>query len=120
MQLVQEIFNAYRNTLWSGVNVEVMESMTKRLQKEVKLLPRQTVKWDVCIRLAEAVSEMVVSLPLVQDLRDEAMRERHWKKLMHICGKSFVMDEKLQLDQLLKLELHKFQDFVSEIVEQAR
>ena len=29
-----------------------------------------------------------IDLPLVQDLRDEAMRERHWKKLMRICGKS--------------------------------
>ena len=37
----------------------------------------------------------------MQDLRDEAMRERHWNKLMAICGKTFVMDDKLQLDSLL-------------------
>ena len=59
-------------------------------------------------------------LPVVQDLRDEAMRERHWKKLMRICGKSFVMDEKFNLSMLLALQLQNFVDAVGETVEQAR
>jgi dynein heavy chain len=63
---------------------------------------------------------MLIDLPLVQDLRDEAMRERHWKKLMRICGKSFVMDEKLNLGVLLGLQLHLSGDAVAETVEQAR
>ena len=56
----------------------------------------------------------------MQDLRDDAMRERHWQKLMSICGKTFIMDAKLQLDALLQMELHKFADSVSEVVEQGR
>tara|TARA_B100000795_G_scaffold249468_1_gene217012 strand:- start:453 stop:680 length:228 start_codon:yes stop_codon:yes gene_type:complete len=48
------------------------------------------------------------------------MRERHWQKLMSICGKTFIMDAKLQLDALLQMELHKFADSVSEVVEQGR
>ena len=48
------------------------------------------------------------------------MRERHWKKLMRICGKSFVMDDKFSLSMLLALELEKQVDGVGETVEQAR
>ena len=66
------------------------------------------------------VASMNVSLPLVQHLRDEAMRPRHWNQLISKCGKTFVMDEKLQLDSLLRLELDEFADDVTEIVERAR
>ena len=120
VQLIQEIFASYRACLWSNVDVDAMMDETKKLQKEIKGLPRQTVKWDVVTGLQQTVADMAVSLPLVQDLRDDAMRERHWQKLMSICGKTFIMDAKLQLDALLQMELHKFADSVSEVVEQGR
>ena len=47
-------------------------------------MPRQTTKWNVVIELTATIKSMYDTLPLVQDLRDEAMRERHWKKLMAI------------------------------------
>jgi len=120
VQLVSDIFQSFRNTLWSAVDVEAMTDQTKKLQKEVKMLNKAVHKWDVHAGLTSLVAAMSVSLPLVNDLRDEAMRNRHWSQLMSVCGKTFVMDEKLQLDALLRLELDKFQDSVSEIVERAR
>ena len=120
VQLISDIFSGYKATLWSGVNVDAMMDETKKLQKEIKGLPRQSAKWEVVIGLVQTVNDMAISLPLVQDLRDDAMRERHWQKLMSICGKTFIMDAKLQLDSLLQLQLHKFADAVSEVVEQSR
>ena len=59
-------------------------------------------------------------LVIWQDLRDEAMRERHWKRLMRACGRTFVLDSKFCLNDLVKLQLHKTADAVGEIVEAAR
>lgn len=92
----------------------------RQLQKEIRLLPKQSRAWDVYQGMATGLQDMSVALPLVQDLRDEAMRERHWKKLMRICGKSFVMDEKFSLQHLLALQLQVYVDAVGETVEQAR
>eukprot|EP00966_Prymnesium_polylepis_P137426 3175428-Prymnesium_polylepis.1 len=39
---------------------------------------------------------------------------------MATVGKTFVMDDKMALDALLKLELAKYADAVTEIVEQSR
>lgn len=55
-----------------------------------------------------------------QDLHHPAMRDRHWKQLMHATGKDFVMDEKFSLGNLLELELHNFVDACSEIVDRAQ
>jgi dynein heavy chain len=118
--LVSEIFADWRNTLWTGVDVDEMIEECKRLSREVKSLPKAVKAWDVAIGLQALVQDMAISLPLIQDLRDDSMRERHWKKLMRVCGKTFAMDAKFKLDHLLALKLHEFQDSVGEIVEQAR
>ena len=48
------------------------------------------------------------------------MRDRHWKSLMQVTGKEFVIDDSFSLDSLLALELHKFEDEVGEIVDCAQ
>ena len=78
------------------------------------------LKWPVYVGMLRQISEMAVALPLVQDLRDDSMQPRHWLQLMQVCGRAFVMDEALQLDSLLLLELHKYEEGVCEVVEQAR
>ena len=120
VELVENIFNGWRATLWPDVNVDAMMVFATKLQKEIKTLVKQVRSWDVYIGMMRQLSDMLIDLPLVQDLRDEAMRERHWKKLMRICGQTFVMDEKLNLGVLLRLELHKFAEPVADTVEQAR
>ena len=120
VQLVLDIFASFRQTLWPVIDVEAMMDVTKKLQKEVKTLPRAIHKYDVHIGLMAAIGSMSTSLPLVQDLRDDAMRARHWTQLMQACGQHFVMDDKLPLDTLIRLELDKYQDAVTEIVERAR
>ena len=120
VQLVLDIFTSFRATIWGAVDVEFMTDLTKKLQREVKLLPKTMHKWDVHIGATAALNSMSVSLPLVQDLRDDAMRARHWTQLMQATGKTFVMDDKLQLDTLIRLELDKYQEQVTEIVERSR
>eukprot|EP00002_Diphylleia_rotans_P017763 TRINITY_DN3442_c0_g1_i2.p1 TRINITY_DN3442_c0_g1~~TRINITY_DN3442_c0_g1_i2.p1 ORF type:complete len:3137 (-),score=716.67 TRINITY_DN3442_c0_g1_i2:70-9480(-) len=52
----------------------------------------------------------------MSDLKNEALRERHWKKLMQATGKTFDMNPKtFTLDNLFAMELHKFAGIISEI-----
>ena len=120
VQLVVDVFASFRGTLWPAVDCEAMGDVTKKLQKEIKGLPRPAHKWDVHVGLTALLAAMATSLPLVQDLRDDAMRPRHWTQLMQATQSTFVVDDKLPLDTLLKLELDKYQDAVTEIVERAR
>ena len=120
VELCESIFNSWKATLWPDVDVDYMMIFCSKLQKEIKGLVKQVRSYDVYIGMMRQISDMLIDLPLVQDLRDDAMRERHWKKLMRICGKTFVMDDKLNLGVLLALELHKYADAVGETVEQAR
>ena len=90
VELVENIFNSWRSTLWADVNVDNMMIACSKLQKEIKTLVKQCRSWSVYLGMMKQIADMLIDLPLVQDLRDDAMRERHWKKLMRICGKTFV------------------------------
>lgn len=60
-------------------------------------------------------------LPLVSSLHSENMEDRHWDKLKEITGKKF--DHKsisFTFDDILNLQLHKFDEAVNEIVDLAQ
>ena len=113
-------FAAWRTTLWNDINTTFMEDGTKAFQKDVKGLPKKIRDVDAYKGLDASVKNFLTSVPLVADLRSPDMRDRHWKQLMDTTGKTFVIDDKFKLDDLLALELHKFEDEVGEIVDCAQ
>jgi dynein heavy chain len=66
------------------------------------------------------VKNFLSTIPLVSDLRHPSMRPRHWDMLMELTGVKFVIDDKFKLEDLIRLELHKFEDDVGEIVNRAQ
>uniref|UniRef100_H2ZKB5 AAA+ ATPase domain-containing protein n=1 Tax=Ciona savignyi TaxID=51511 RepID=H2ZKB5_CIOSA len=65
------------------------------------------------------VKNMITSLRAVGDLQNPAIRDRHWHELMQAAKVRFTMDETTTLADLLKLNLHNFEDEVREIVDKA-
>ncbi|MEW5298846.1 MAG: hypothetical protein WDW36_001923 [Sanguina aurantia] len=114
-------FQAWRATLWNDIRTEVMEDGAKQFVKEVKLLNKKVRDEDVFRGVDSNVKNFLVSIPLVADLRSPAMRDRHWGQLMATTAKAFdVKDPRFKLDDLLQLELHKFEEEVGEIVDRAQ
>ena len=120
ISMVQTIYLDWRSTKWDEIQVEVLQEENKKLQKEVKGCDKMVKNWPCFKGLEDAVKNMQTSLPLVEDLHHPAMRERHWNQLMRACGVQFKMDEKFTFGDMLKLELHRFEDDVLEIVDRAQ
>ena len=121
--LINNIFESWQSMLWANIDCDACYSFAKRLQAQLVDLEkriRQAPSWGAYTGTRKSLDEMLTTLPLMTELRDEAMRERHWKKLMRICGKTFVMDAKFCMRDLLRCQLHLFADAVSDIVEQSR
>ena len=120
ISMVQAIYTDWRSTKWDEIHVEVLQEENKKLQKEVKGCDKMVKNWPCFKGLEDAVKNMQTSLPLVEDLHHPAMRERHWNQLMRACGVQFKMDDKFTFGDMLKLELHRFEDDVLEIVDRAQ
>lgn len=77
-------------------------------------------RWHVYEGIKDIVDNFYTTLPLVGELRIDGMEERHWKQLMQKTGVTFDLTDNFSLDRLISLNLHKYVDDVSEIVDRAK
>ncbi|KAJ9459816.1 Dynein beta chain [Diplonema papillatum] len=95
----------------------------KKIQKQMKSMPLKCKATGTFNGLETEVKDMLTTLPLVAELRNQAMRERHWRQLLKKCDvDSQSIDpesDSFSLKDLLSLGLHNYVEDVGNIVEKA-
>ncbi|XP_068120654.1 dynein axonemal heavy chain 9 isoform X2 [Hyperolius riggenbachi] len=117
--LVTSSMDDWQTTRWREINVENMDLECKRFAKDIRNLDKEMRAWDAFTGLDNQVKNILTSLRAVAELQNPAIRERHWSQLMQATGVRFTMDEDTTLADLLKLNLHNFEDEVRGIVDKA-
>ncbi|XP_038008579.1 dynein heavy chain 10, axonemal [Motacilla alba alba] len=107
----------WSQTLWINLNVKVLQDGTEGFLKAVRKLPRQVRGMAICKQLDKKLKAFLNSIPLLLDLKNEALRERHWEDLMEKTGTRFEMKtETFTLENMFAMELHKHTVVISDIV----
>uniref|UniRef100_A0A8C9SNB8 Dynein axonemal heavy chain 17 n=1 Tax=Scleropages formosus TaxID=113540 RepID=A0A8C9SNB8_SCLFO len=117
--VVDSSITDWKKTRWREINVEDMEMESKRFAKDIRALDKEVRAWDAFLGLDDRVKNTLTSLRAVAELQNTAIRERHWHQLMQATGVRFTMDKDTTLADLLKLNLHKYEDEVRGIVDKA-
>ncbi|XP_030063865.1 dynein axonemal heavy chain 9 [Microcaecilia unicolor] len=117
--LVKSSMDDWQKTRWQNINVENMDLECKRFAKDIRNLDKEMRAWDAFTGLDNQVKNILTSLRAVSELQNPAIRERHWNQLMVATGVRFIMDKDTILADLLKLNLHNFEDEVRGIVDKA-
>ncbi|XP_071656877.1 dynein axonemal heavy chain 9-like [Patagioenas fasciata] len=119
ISLVGTCLDDWQTTKWADINVENMDLECKKFAREIRNLDKEVRAWDAFTGLDSKVKNMLTALKAVAELQNPAIRERHWNQLMQVTGVRFVMDSDTTLADLLKLNLHNFEDEVRGIVDKA-
>jgi dynein heavy chain, axonemal len=119
IQKMQDTFEEYMRSQWVKSNPGDMEDEVKNRFKALKEM-RCDKKCNAYLGIQEEIKKWLVFLPLISDLRDPAMRDRHWTSLKNKVQKDFNVDDKLILRDVYNLNLNKYQEDVEEITDQAR
>ena len=107
----------WSETLWANLNIQLLQDGIEGYLKQLRKLPKDVRQMAVGRALEEKMKEFRDSLPLFVDLKHEALRERHWKELMAKTGQKFDMNpETFTLANIFAMELHRYQETISEIV----
>ncbi|XP_064322361.1 dynein axonemal heavy chain 10 [Phalacrocorax carbo] len=107
----------WSQTLWINLNVQFLQEGIERFLKALRKLPKQVRSMPVAFHLETKMKAFQDSIPLLLDLKNEALRERHWQDLMERTGTSFKMTtETFTLENMFAMELHRHSDVISEIV----
>uniref|UniRef100_A0A8B9QA73 Dynein axonemal heavy chain 10 n=1 Tax=Apteryx owenii TaxID=8824 RepID=A0A8B9QA73_APTOW len=127
MEGLKQIYGIYKlqkvtkeewsQTLWINLNVQFLQEGIEGFLKTLRKLPKQVRSMPVAFHLEAKMKAFQDSIPLLLDLKSEALRERHWQELMERTGTSFEMTtETFTLENMFAMELHRHSDVISEIV----
>ncbi|RMC05733.1 hypothetical protein DUI87_17276 [Hirundo rustica rustica] len=107
----------WSQTLWINLNVRVLQDGTEGFQKVLRKLPRKVRGMPIAVQLDKKLKAFLNSIPLLLDLKNKALRERHWEDLMERTGTRFEMKtETFTLQNMFAMELHRHKEVISDIV----
>ncbi|KAJ7419933.1 Dynein heavy chain 10, axonemal [Willisornis vidua] len=107
----------WSQTLWINLNVQLLQEGIEEFLKALRKLPKPVRTMAVAVQLETRMKAFRDSIPLLLDLKNEALRERHWQDLMERTGTRFEMKtETFTLENMFAMELHRHADVISEIV----
>lgn len=79
--------SVWAQTLWSELNPQLLLDGMDNFTKEFKSLPKQCRSNISALTLANEMKTFKNAIPLFSELKNDAMREIHWQKLMDQTSK---------------------------------
>nr|XP_023024309.1 dynein heavy chain 10, axonemal [Leptinotarsa decemlineata] len=127
MEILYKLYKSLKNarevwgkTLWANLNPSALVDGIDGFLKNFRKLPKETRSIAVGVTLDMQMKQFRNAVPLMVALKNEALRERHWKQLMAKTGIEFDMSpDRFTLDNMFAMELHRFQDIAEEIINNA-
>ena len=96
MEVLDVIYSVYEEqkhardewaqALWSDLHMEVLEQGIDAFATRVRRMPDNVKEHPLWQVLSKRIKEFKDTLPLLTDLKSEALRDRHWKQLMNRSG----------------------------------
>ncbi|KAK6624941.1 hypothetical protein RUM44_011805 [Polyplax serrata] len=127
---VKMIYDVYRDqktaqetwakTLWVNLNPNTLVDGMENFMRDFKRLKKELRQSPVGVAVEQKMKEFKNTIPLMVELKNEALRERHWKQLMEKTGQTFDMSpDRFTLENMFAMEIHKYTDIVEEIISAA-
>lgn len=93
-----------------------METAAVGVGKRITKLGREVKHWPVWSSIKDTVDAFKKTMPLVIDLRNPALRPRHWDQLMEQVGRRFdPFSDEFTLDSVVQLGLATHAEFITEM-----
>eukprot|EP00892_Ulva_mutabilis_P000668 jgi/Ulvmu1/10601/UM065_0057.1 len=129
MNKLQQLYSVYeahaRNVesfsmiLWADLDVQSMIERTEEVNARLRKL-KHLMDQPLYGAVSQSINGFLSSLPLMKELKSDALRKRHWKRLMEVTGKEFDMEPKtFTLGSMFTLQLDAFADEILKITTSA-
>jgi len=112
----QTLYATWKDGAFVDIEVEQMEEAAGRIGKAISKLGREIKTWPALAWIKETVDAFKKTMPLITDLRNPAMRQRHWEDLMdHVHSRFDPHSASFTLETLVDLRLDQHIDFIADL-----
>lgn len=127
MEKQSEIFSLYSeakefisimgSVLWVELDVPAMTRGVEELETKIRLFSSECKKAATFAEMERQILAFKDGIPLIQSLKNDAMKPRHWEQLMALTGVKFDMNvSTFTLTNLFSMQLHQFGSKLAGIV----
>ncbi|XP_060775597.1 dynein axonemal heavy chain 2 [Neoarius graeffei] len=111
-------WNEWKSGQFATLQTETMEMTAQTLFKDLHKLSRhlQDKQWDIVDFSKDQIEKFKRTIPLILDLKNPAMRQRHWSQIKHKVQHFFDQDSvEFTLEQIVALGLLQYAEHICEI-----
>ena len=109
----------WMQTRFEDLKVKDIEDTVAQFNKTAMKLERGLVSNKVTENIKEQIMDFKNIFPIIQNLHNEDMKERHWTKIQEELGKEIVRDEAFTLKALLDYQVMDMKDRIVAISTEA-
>eukprot|EP00795_Rhopilema_esculentum_P016694 gene16694-8141_t len=114
----EDLWQNWKFTTFSDLDTRDMETTSQLLSKRLSKLIREIKEknWEICEITKGRIDQFKRTMPLIQDLKNPAMRERHWAQIKTEVQKAFEHNgDSFTLEKIIELGLDQYYDQIAEI-----
>ncbi|KAI9101992.1 dynein heavy chain and region D6 of dynein motor-domain-containing protein [Phlyctochytrium arcticum] len=109
-------YDTWRSKPFLTLEATEVEEAVQNFLKRLNRMGREMKEWDVFSNLRDRIQHTRRSLPLLQDLKNPAMRDRHWAQLMDEVGKTFdPKGDDFTLENILEMGLDQYAESIANL-----
>ncbi|KAI9004259.1 dynein heavy chain and region D6 of dynein motor-domain-containing protein [Gaertneriomyces semiglobifer] len=116
-QLVQEwdiLYGGWRTKPFFTINATDVDEAVQGFIKKLNRMPKEMKDWAVFQSLRDRVQHTRRTVPLLQDLSNSALRDRHWAQLMEEVGKTFnPQEDDFTLERIMEMGLDQYAESIA-------
>lgn len=111
----------WKDTKFYDLDIENMEYTAIDFQGKYEGFDKDVKEWGVFTFLKAEIDKFRSTMPLIENLKDPAMRDRHWKELRFEVKDDFdETSEEFNLEKVFSLNLTNHQEKIFELGDNAR
>ena len=105
----KEFQESMSGTLWGDLDIAALQRGAEDMEKSAKRFPKDLKELATFKAVEARLISFKESLPLVVNLKNDAMKIRHWQKLQEVTGVMFDVTLKtLTLSNIFAMDLGRF------------
>ena len=110
------LYNSWKGGKFKELEIDSMEEEAVRMGKRIVKLGRELKQWGVWSWIKDIVDSFKKTMPLIMDLRNEAMRSRHWAQLMDAVGSKFDPEsDDFTLNLVIQMRLDQHAELIGDL-----
>ncbi|XP_046400520.1 dynein axonemal heavy chain 8 [Ischnura elegans] len=113
---VMRAIDGYYDIVWSEVDIAAINEELQDFQLRCRKLPKGMKDWPAYQDLKKKIDDFSETCPILELMANEAMKERHWKRIADVTHHDFDIDsEMFCLRDVMEAPLLKYKDEVEDI-----